>query len=110
MKFSVPRGDPRIHALVVGLDRDDVPAAETWRKVGDAAQELGLPRPSYHTIRELARVERLRRRARTAVRAAAIDVALALGSSRVVDLPIAVDALELARGKERLVSDRHKPS
>ena len=110
MKFSVPRGDPRIHALVVGLDRDDVPAAETWRKVGDAAQELGLPRPSYHTIRELTHVERLRRRARTTVRGAALDVALAFGSSRVVDLPIAVDALELARGKERLVSDRHKRS
>ena len=110
MEFAVPRSDPRIHALVVALDRDGAPAAETWRAVGEAASELGLPRPSYHTIRELVRAERLRRRARTATRAAALDVLIAAGSSRVVDLPIALDALEQARAKERLVSDRHKPS
>jgi hypothetical protein len=110
VKFSVPREDPRIHALVVGLDRAEVPAAETWRNVSNAAAELGLPRPSYHTIRELVRVERLRRRARTATRAAALDVALSLGTTRVVDLPIAIDALHAARAKEALVSDRHKRS
>jgi hypothetical protein len=110
VKFAVPRDDPRIHALVVGLHRDDAPAAETWRSVGDAAIELGLPRPSYHTIRELVRIEQLRRRARTATRVAALEVAFALGSSRVVDLPIALDALEAARAKARLVSDRHKRS
>jgi hypothetical protein len=51
----------------------------------------------------------LRRRARTATRRAALGVLSAAGSARVVDLPIALDALELARAKERLVSDRHKP-
>ena len=110
MDFSVPRCDPRLHALVVAFDRDDVPAAETWRLVGEAATELGLPRPSYHTTRELVRAERLRRRARTTARRAALDVLTAAGSSRVVDLPIALDALAHARAKERLVSDRHKPS
>lgn len=110
MDFSLPRSDPRLHALVVGLDRDDTPAAETWRRVGEAAVELGLARPSYHTIRELVRAERLRRRARTTARRAALDVLVAAGSSRVVDLPIALDALGHARAKERLVSDRHKPS
>ena len=110
MDFSVRRCDPRLRALVVGLDRDDVPAAETWRRVGEAAWELGLPRPSYHTIRELVRIERLRRRARTTTRRAALDVLTAAGSSRVVDLPIALDALAYAQAKERLVSDRHKPS
>ena len=109
MRFSVARHDPRIHALVVGFHRDDSPAAETWRAVGGAAQELGIPRPSYHTIRVLVRAEELRRRARTATRHAALGVLAAVGSSRVVDLPIALDALELARTKERLVSDRHKP-
>ena len=109
MRFSVARRDPRLHALVVGFHRDGRPAAETWRAVGETAQELGLPRPSYHTIRELVRVEELRRRARTAARRAALDVLTAAGSSRVVDLPIALDALERARAKERLVSDRHKP-
>jgi len=108
--FSVPRCDPRLHALVVGLHREGAPAAETWRLVGDAASELGLPCPSYHTIRELVRTERVRRRARTATRRAALDVLTSAGSSRVVDLPIALDALAHARAKERLVSDRHKPS
>jgi hypothetical protein len=108
--FSVPRDDPRLHALVVALDRDGAPVAETWRLVGEAASELGLPRPSYHTIRELVQAERLRRRARTTTRKAALEVLTAAGSSRVVDLPIALDALAHARASERLVSDRHKPS
>ena len=94
---------------MVALDRDDVPVAATWRAVGEAAWELGLRRPSYHTVRALARVERLRRAARTAVRAAALDTLRAVGSSRVVDLPIALDALERARAKETLVLNQHKP-
>lgn len=106
----MPRDDPRLHALVVAFDHDDAPAAETWRRVGEAAVELGLPRPSYHTIRELVCTERLRRRARTTARTAALEVLLAADTSRVVDLPIALEALERARAKERLVSDRHKPS
>jgi hypothetical protein len=110
MRFAVPGRDPRIHALVVGLDRDDASAAQTWRVVGDAAWELGLRRPSYDTVRELVRIERRRRKARTAVRAAAVDVALSLGSSRVVDLPVALDALALAKAGERLVTDRHEPA
>ena len=109
MRFSIGREDPRVHALVVGLHREGTPAAETWRQVGEAAQELGIARPSYHTIRELVRGEELRRRARTATRQAALGVLGAVASPRVADLPIALDALELARAKERLVSDRHKP-
>ena len=110
MRFSIAREDPRVHALVVGLHRDGTPAAETWRQVGEAVQELGIPRPSYHTIRELVRAEERRRRARSATRQAALGVLGAFASPRVVDLPIALDALELARAKERLVSDRHKAS
>lgn len=109
MRFAVPCHDPRLHALVVGLHEDDTPAAETWRRVGEAAVELGLPRPSYHTIRELVRDEEARRSAGKDVRRAAAGVVGALLSPRVVDLPIALDALELARTKKRLVSDRHKP-
>jgi hypothetical protein len=109
VRFSLSPNDPRIHALVVGLDRDDTPVAETWRAVGDAAEELGLRRPCYHTIRTLVRIERLRRRARTATRAAALDVLIAAGSSRVVDVPIALDALEHARAKEGLVLKQHEP-
>jgi hypothetical protein len=110
VRFSLSPNEPRLHALVVALDRDDVPIAETWRAVGEAACELGLPRPGYHTVRNLVRVERRRRAARTATRAAALDAVLALGSSRVVDVPIALDALEYARAKERLVLKQHKHS
>ncbi len=109
MRFSIPRADARIHALVVGFHRDGTPAAETWRRVGEAAEELGIARPSYHAVRELVRAEERRRRARTATRQAALAVLGSAGSTRVVDLPIALDALELARAKERLVTDRHKP-
>jgi hypothetical protein len=109
VRFAVPSLDPRLHALVVGLDDADAPVAATWRAVGEAASELGLARPSYYTIRNLVHVERLRRRARTEVRAAALGVLGALGSSRVVDLPIALDALAHARVKKRLVLDQHKP-
>ncbi len=109
MRFALSRSDPRIHALVVALDRDDVPMAATWRAVGEAAWELGLSRPSYHAVRDLVRIERVRRAARTATRAAALDVLLAVGTSRVVNVPIALDAHERARAKERLVLEQHKP-
>jgi len=94
---------------VVALDRNDVSMAATWRAVGEAAWELGLSRPGYHAVRDLVRVERRRRAARTATRAAALNVVGTRGSSRVVDLPIALDALEHARAKERLVLNQHKP-
>ena len=94
---------------MVALDRDDVSMAATWRAVGEAAWELGLSRPGYHAVRELVRVERLRRAARTATRAAALDVLRAAGTSRVVNVPIALDALERARARERLVLKQHKP-
>jgi predicted nucleic acid-binding protein len=109
MQFASRREDPRLQALVVAHDHDEQSAAETWRRVGESAQELGFPRPSYHTIRLLVRHERLRRRARTASRRAALELAGALATSRAVDLPIALDALAHARAKERLVTDRHKP-
>jgi hypothetical protein len=109
VRFAVRRLDPRLQALVVAHDHDDQPAAETWRRVGESAVELGFPRPSYHTIRVLVHDERLRRRARTETRKAALQVAGAFLSPRAVDLPIALDALAHARAKERLVSDRHKP-
>ena len=110
MRFAIRREDPRIHALVLGLHADGTPAAATWRAVGEAAVELGIPRPSYHMIRELVRDEERRRRARTATRQAALGVLTAAGSSKVVDVPVALDALAVARSKERLVSDRHKPA
>ena len=41
-----------------------LPAAETCRRVGAAAEELGLMRPSYGHVRRIVRVERRRRELR----------------------------------------------
>src|SRR5688500_5635873 len=62
MRFSTSRGDVRIQVLVATLDDAEAPVAATWRAVGEAAEELGLTRPSYYLVRTLARAERLRRR------------------------------------------------
>jgi hypothetical protein len=98
-----------VQVLVATLDDADVPFAETWRLVGEAADRLGLTRPGYHLVRILARAERLRRRARTEVRQAALGVLEAIGSPLAIDVKIAAEKLREARAKERLVLEQHKP-
>ncbi len=102
MRFAVAADDPRLRELVALVYEGDVAAAEIWRRVGDAAAQTGIRRPSYSTVRRLVRRERRRRQAQAEVRAAAREAVLAIGSSRVVDLPSALEKLELARAKERL--------
>ena len=64
----VPTLAPRIpRALleaVVRLDDESRPIAETYRRVGEEADRLGLTRPSYQRIRELVHESRRIRRAR----------------------------------------------
>jgi hypothetical protein len=57
-----PRISPRLIEAVVRLDRREVPIAETCRQVGQEAERLGLPRPSYQRIRELVHAARRIRR------------------------------------------------
>jgi hypothetical protein len=109
MRFAVPAGDPRFHALVVAIDDPAAPMAETWRAVGRAARELGLPRPGYHMIRLLAKTARAVRDASDATRRAALDVLAAVPSPYVVHLRRALAQLLDARTHERLVSEQHKP-
>ena len=109
MRFALSPRDVRIQVLVATLDEDDVPFAETWRAVGEAADRLGLSRPGYHLVRLLARAERLGRRARTEVRQAALGVVGAVGSPLAIDVKIAAEKLREARVKERLVLEQHKP-
>lgn len=108
MRFAIPSNDSRIVDLVVALDRDGTPAAQTWRLVGEAAERLGLRRPSYEHVRRLVRRERLRREARYARRRAAAGVILAGGSPYVVRISEALERLEEAQREERLVTLRHK--
>jgi hypothetical protein len=48
-----PRIDPRLVAAAERLDRLTTPIAETNRRVGAVAAELGLVRPSYEQIRSI---------------------------------------------------------
>jgi hypothetical protein len=64
MPASAPRYDPRIIEAVRRLDDERLPMAETCRRVGDAAVELGLPRPSYVHLRRIVKADREIRRAR----------------------------------------------
>src|SRR5690348_6660022 len=46
-----PRYEPAILALAYAFDDRNQPMAETWRRVGAAADALGLFRPSYPHLR-----------------------------------------------------------
>jgi hypothetical protein len=61
---SAPRYDKRVFAAIRRLDDERQPVAETCRRVGEEAQALGLPRPSYVHVRRLVRAQREIRRAR----------------------------------------------
>ena len=60
MTATSPRLDRRLREAARSLDDTSAPFAETWRKVGRAAEELGLPRPGYDTIRLIVRDHRRR--------------------------------------------------
>jgi hypothetical protein len=57
-----PRVDPRLIRAAFDLDDDKESMAETCRRVGAVANKLGLPRPSYDTIRCVVGPHRERRR------------------------------------------------
>ena len=109
MRFALSPRDVRIQVLVGTLDDPEVPFAETWRVVGKAAEELGFTRPGYHLVRLLARAERLRRRARTEVRQAALGVLGAVGSPLAMEVRRAAERWREARANERFVLEQHKP-
>lgn len=110
VRFSVSPNDRRIRDLVIALDRDDAPMAETWRRVGNAAERLGFQRPGYHLIRELARHSRALRRARAARAHAELSAVGAFFSPRVTDVRIAAERAREARRDEELVLNQHKGS
>ena len=69
---------------------------------------MGLPRPGYHVVRELAARTRASRAARAATYRAAVDVVGALASPYVVTTREALERLAEAKGRERFVLDQHK--
>jgi hypothetical protein len=53
-----PRLSPRLLAEIDRLSRRDLSFAEINRSVGATAETLGLPRPSYESVRLLVRAAR----------------------------------------------------
>ena len=108
MRAAISPNDPRLCALVAALDEEDKPAAETCRRVGAAAEELGLIRPSYGHVRRIVRIERrrqkLRREARNVLSGAVSTSAAGLAPSVVLVLE-RLRELQLA---EELVLQEHK--
>ena len=89
----MPRAAPRYSPLIVDwvreLDDSNESIAETCRRVGDRAEALALPRPSYSHLRRIVRRERAWReveeRRRAEIRAALGDAAVRLAGGRFVD-------------------------
>jgi len=72
---AAPRIDERLVAALARLDQPGRPIAETHRRVGSVAEELGLSRPSYEQVRVV--IHALRARSRGwEVGAALLDVVL----------------------------------
>jgi len=69
------RVDSRLVAALVRLDDSARPMAETHRRIGLIADELGVPRPSYERIRCLVRMHR-RRPLEPGIGETLLDVAL----------------------------------
>jgi hypothetical protein len=98
LRFA-PRYEARILDLLGALDDRTVPVAEVNRRVGDAAERLGLTRPSYVHLRRLLLVERDRQDAERARRAEVRKILAETGTRFLVGLR--VDAYEVADRIER---------
>jgi hypothetical protein len=92
-----PRISPRLIKALVRFDDRAVPIAETNRRVGLEAEQLGLPRPSYERIRELVHDARRIRRGPTTA-SVLLDVAFrARPPDAVLDHISGVDVPTLGR-------------
>ena len=61
MPQSAPRYDKRLLRAIRRLDDESLPMAEVCRRVGERAERLGVPRPSYVHVRRIIRDERERK-------------------------------------------------
>jgi len=98
---SAPRYDRRLLGAIRRLDDESLPIAEVWRRVGAAAEKIGVPRPSYVHVRRIVVSERDRAAELREIR----NEALAGLVSRMTPDPV-----ELAlRRQEVLAGDRLRP-
>ena len=108
MRFAISPNDPRIAVLVVELDRDELPMAQTWRDVAGAAERLGMRRPSYQHVRRLVRIERRRRQLEARGREVLGRAAATMAAGRVPSAVLVLERLRELRGAEELVLQEHK--
>ena len=108
MRFAISPNDPRIAVLVVELDDEAVPMAQTWRAVAGAAERLGMRRPSYQHVRRLVRIERRRRQLEARGRAVLGRAATTLAAGRVPSAVLVLEQLRDLRRAEELVLQEHK--
>ena len=109
MRCAISPNDRFIADLVRALDRDEQPAAETWRLVAAAAERLELSRPSYGHVRRLVRIERALRRLRGEAQAVLTDAGVALLAGRVPPVLRVIDEVTEILEREELVLQEHKP-
>ncbi len=107
MRFALSAAEHQVGELVRKLDREGAPAAETWRRVGEALQALGRPRPSYGHVRRLVLLQRRRREIRRQQRAILKRMAELNASGRVPSLRMIARLVEL-NDEEELVFQEHK--
>ena len=75
MRPIAPRVSPRLLRELERIDDPSVPIAETCRRLGEAADRIGVPRPSYQRIRTLVHEQRALGRRRPPTADVALDVA-----------------------------------
>jgi hypothetical protein len=108
MRSAISPNDPRVSALVAALDQEDVPAAETCRRVGAAAEEIGLIRPSYQHVRRIVRVERRRRELRAEARKVLTGAVSTSAAGLAPSVVLVLERLRELQLAEELVLQEHK--
>jgi hypothetical protein len=108
MRSAISPNDPRLCALVAALDEEDVPVAETCRRVGAAAGELGLIRPSYGHVRRIVRVERRRRELRAEARKVLTGAVSTAAAGLAPSVVLVLERLRELQLAEELVLQEHK--
>ena len=108
MRSAISPNDPRLVALVVALDEAHAPAAETCRRVGAAAQEIGLLRPSYQHVRRIVRVERHRQELRAEARKVLSGPVSTAAAGLAPSVVLVLERLRELQLAEELVLQEHK--
>jgi hypothetical protein len=108
VRSAISPNDPRLAALVAALDEEDLPAAETCRRVGAAAEELGLIRPSYGHVRRVVRIERRRGELRREARQVLAGTVSRSAAGLVPSVVLVLERLRELQLAEELVLQEHK--